>query len=72
MRLGGAIAVVTGGGSGLGAALVRLLAREGARPVVVDLREERVRELSRDGGPAVCGLTCDVADCGADGVPTAQ
>ncbi len=62
MRLAGAIAVVTGGGSGLGAALMRLLAREGARPVVVDLRAERVHELAREGGPAVSGFTCDVAD----------
>lgn len=39
MTLGGTVAVVTGGGSGIGAASARLLAREGARVALVDRDE---------------------------------
>ena len=64
MKLHGAVAVVTGGGSGLGAALSRELAAAGAVPVILDLRPERVeqavRELER-AGATVAGWVCDVA-----------
>jgi len=63
MKLQGAIAVITGGGSGLGAALARELAAAGAVPVILDLRTERVaqvvRELEGAGAPAA-GWVCDV------------
>ena len=65
MNLSGAIAVVTGGGSGLGEALVKQLAEAGAVPVVIDLRAERVsrvvdavRPRARD----TAGWTCDIGD----------
>jgi len=64
MQMHGAVAVVTGGGSGLGAALSRELAAAGAVPVILDLRPERVeqavRELERAGATAA-GWVCDVA-----------
>ncbi len=64
MKLEGAIAVVTGGGSGLGAALSRELAAAGAVPNILDLRPERVEqvvcELERTGATAA-GWACDVA-----------
>jgi len=41
MRLDASVAVVTGGGSGLGEALARRLARAGARLALIDLRDER-------------------------------
>lgn len=40
MRLQGRVAVITGGGSGIGLASVRRLAREGARVVVADVDAE--------------------------------
>jgi NAD(P)-dependent dehydrogenase (short-subunit alcohol dehydrogenase family) len=45
-----AVAVVTGGASGLGAATARRLAAAGARVVVVDLHEERGRALAGELG----------------------
>jgi NAD(P)-dependent dehydrogenase (short-subunit alcohol dehydrogenase family) len=47
------VAVVIGGASGIGAALCRLLAQEGARVIVADLDFPRAKELARElGGPA--------------------
>ena len=49
-RLAGRVAVVTGGGSGIGAAVARLLAREGCRVVVAGRREDLVRAVADDIG----------------------
>ena len=65
MKLDGAVAVVTGGGSGLGAALVRRLVDAGAVPVILDVRAarvERVLEEVRGEQPSAAGWTCDVGD----------
>jgi 2-deoxy-D-gluconate 3-dehydrogenase len=64
-RLDGAVAVVTGGGSGIGRASARMLARAGARVMVVD-RDERgmegaVAEIAADGGSAA-GIPADIAE----------
>lgn len=68
-RLAGKVAVVTGAGSGMGAAAARALAREGARVVAGDLNAaataDVVAEIERAGGQAVVA-TIDVtrpADC---------
>lgn len=57
MRLKDKIAIVTGGGSGLGAATAVDFAREGAAVVVADRREPAAQEVARaiekDGGRAV-------------------
>jgi NAD(P)-dependent dehydrogenase (short-subunit alcohol dehydrogenase family) len=62
-ELAGRRALVTGAGSGIGEACVRLLADRGAAVGVIDVREDAVRrvvrELSASGARAVGG-TCDV------------
>jgi 2-keto-3-deoxy-L-fuconate dehydrogenase len=61
------VAVVTGAGSGIGAAIARLFARQRARVVVLDLDEAAARrtadEIGAAGGQALA-ITCDVADSG--------
>ena len=54
------VAVVTGGGSGIGLATVRRLAKEGAKVVVVDLNQATAEEAAAEvGGRALAG---DVGD----------
>ena len=63
MQIRGMAAMVTGGGSGLGAATARALAREGAKVAVLDLNEAAARAVAEEiGGKA---LVCDVADAGS-------
>ncbi len=59
MRISGAAAIVTGGGSGLGRATAEALAAKGARVAVVDLNPAAAEEVAEAiGGVAV---VCDVA-----------
>lgn len=69
MRFEGKVAIVTGGGTGIGAATARRLADEGASVVVTGRREEPLRAVAdATGGLAVAG---DVTAPGsADGVVT--
>jgi NAD(P)-dependent dehydrogenase (short-subunit alcohol dehydrogenase family) len=60
MQLQGVAAVVTGGGSGLGAATAERLARAGCRVAVLDInRDAALASASRLRG---LGVACDVAD----------
>lgn len=53
-RFDSKVALITGGGSGIGAATARLLAREGARLIVVDLSREAAEAVAAaTGGDAV-------------------
>ena len=48
LELTGNVVLVTGGARGIGAAIVRALASEGAVPVVVDRDEEAARAIERE------------------------
>ena len=60
MQLNGMAAIVTGGGSGLGAATAERLATAGCRVAVLDIHEAAAQATAaRTGG---IGIKCDVAD----------
>ena len=60
MRFKDRVALVTGGGRGIGAATAQLLAKEGARVAVSDLDEGPAKEIAGPiGGIAIA---CDVSD----------
>src|SRR5437879_739766 len=64
-RLSGRRALVTGGGSGIGAATARAMSREGAAVAVVDIvgaaAESVASEIRANGGSSI-GIACDVSD----------
>jgi NAD(P)-dependent dehydrogenase (short-subunit alcohol dehydrogenase family) len=61
-QLDGKLAIVTGGGSGIGEATARLFAEQGATVVVTGRRREQVESVAADiGGRAI---VCDVSDSG--------
>lgn len=72
-ELTGKVAIVTGGGRGLGAAICRMLAESGAIAIVADIREELAQkvalEIQADGGKAQA-LRLDV--CNAAQVESAM
>ena len=65
MRFTDRVAVVTGGGRGIGAATVRRFAEQGAAAVIADLDDGPARELAgnieRAGGRALA-VHCDVQE----------
>ena len=58
--LDGEVALITGGGSGIGRAVVERYVEEGARVGVVDLVEDRIAELRQTLGDKVHGVVADV------------
>jgi len=64
-KLAGRVAVVTGAASGIGRAIARRFAAEGARVAVADLNGDGTQavaaEIRKDGGQAI-GVATDVAD----------
>jgi 2-keto-3-deoxy-L-fuconate dehydrogenase len=62
----GRVALVTGAGSGIGAAVARRLVGAGATVVAADVRRDAVEELADELGSAVAPMELDVSD--EDGV----
>ena len=60
MRLKDKVAIVTGGGSGFGAGIVRKFAAEGARVLVADLNLDAARAVAASVGAAAQALRVDV------------
>ena len=64
MQLAGKAAIVTGAAQGIGAAVARAYAAEGARVAVVDLAADRAEAVAaelRAAGADALGIGCDVA-----------
>ncbi|HEY8017306.1 MAG TPA: SDR family NAD(P)-dependent oxidoreductase [Dongiaceae bacterium] len=59
MEIKGEAAIVTGGGSGIGADVARHLAKAGARVAVLDLNREGAEAVAKEIGGL--GLECDIA-----------
>ena len=57
-RLDGKVAIVTGGGSGIGRAAAVLFAQEGAKVAAVDIRIDLVQETTKT-----------IKEAGGDGIP---
>lgn len=62
MELNGAAALVSGGASGLGAAVVRELVARGARAAIFDRDGDRARELAEELGDDAAAFEGDVTD----------
>jgi NAD(P)-dependent dehydrogenase (short-subunit alcohol dehydrogenase family) len=70
MQVKGHAAIVTGGGSGLGAATARALAGKGAKVAVLDVNEAAAKAVAEEiGGIAIA---CDVADARSGEAAVAQ
>ena len=62
MQIQNHVFLVTGGGSGLGAAVATMLAANGAKVVVADLKEPRGKDLAGFLGGTVRSIKADVTD----------
>ena len=62
MDVSGKVAIVTGGGSGIGAALAHVLAAAGARVVVADLDGAAASLVASTASGSAVGVATDVAD----------
>jgi 3-oxoacyl-[acyl-carrier protein] reductase len=60
-RLEGKVALVTGAGSGFGLGIAETFAREGARVVVVDIRQEAAEAAAARIGKSSIGIAADVS-----------
>jgi rhamnulose-1-phosphate aldolase/alcohol dehydrogenase len=56
------VAVITGGGSGIGAATAKAMAKEGAEIAVLDRDLEAARKVAKEIGGKTIAVACDVTD----------
>jgi 3-oxoacyl-[acyl-carrier protein] reductase len=63
--LEGKVAIVTGGGGGIGRGIVERFVDEGASVVFAEIEAERARETQAAVGERVVGVVCDVREPGA-------
>ncbi|HWY62201.1 MAG TPA: bifunctional aldolase/short-chain dehydrogenase [Rhizomicrobium sp.] len=56
------VAVITGGGSGIGAATAKAMAREGAEIAILDRDEDAAKAIAKKIGAAALAVACDVTD----------
>src|SRR5216683_2912789 len=56
------VAIITGGGSGIGAATAAAMARAGAEVAVLDRELDAAKAAARAIGGAACAIACDVTD----------
>lgn len=61
-RLQGKVAIVTGGGQGIGEVTAKTFAREGAKVVVADVKEETAQRVANDIGDNALAVVVNVAD----------
>jgi NAD(P)-dependent dehydrogenase (short-subunit alcohol dehydrogenase family) len=59
------VALITGGGSGIGAATAKVMAKQGAEVAVLDRDEAAAKSVAQKIGSAALGLGCDVTDTAA-------
>ena len=62
MDVRGSVGVVTGGASGLGAGVVKMLVENGGRAVILDRASSPGAELARELGQNAAFVACDVTD----------
>ncbi len=62
MRLPDKIAVITGGGGGIGRAAAKLFAREGAHVVLAEINEAQAQQVAEEIGTRALAIATDVTD----------
>ena len=60
-RVNGKIALITGAAQGIGEAIARLLAKEGAKVIITDIDDEKGQQLAKEIGPHARYLHLDVS-----------
>src|SRR5919197_341890 len=70
MRLANKVALITGGGSGIGKASCLLFAREGAKVIVVDLKKETAEATAKEIGANAKAFAADVSKAKDESVTT--
>lgn len=63
-RFAGRVALVTGGGRGIGRETALALAAQGAAVAVLARTAEQCRQTAREAGPGALAIACDVRDAG--------